>query len=162
MGWIISGILAIVLGASGRFVLIGTSSTAALVVAGVVMIIIGIVRMVRGGGNAKKLKEQSAALLDEIKNSEPLGEPCTVTLSRDSSFVSMAADFEIFLNGESMGMLKNGKTLTAATASKKNFISSPQFPGLFVFEVQDSKNVNLKFKLIGNQHIEMVSGGLVL
>jgi uncharacterized membrane protein len=161
MGWIFSGIFSIVMGASGQFVLRGTNSSEALVAAGVVMIIIGIAQLVWNSGNAKKNAGQSAALLEEIKNSEPLGEPCTVTLTRDSSFAGMVINYKIFLNGEPLGTLKNGTTLSAATTSKKNFIGCPKFPNLFVFDAQDGGNAVLKFKPIGSQHIELVSGGVV-
>lgn len=54
---IIFGILFIIAGASGQFVFRGTDSSALLVVAGVISIIIGIINLVRKSGSRESAEE---------------------------------------------------------------------------------------------------------
>jgi hypothetical protein len=59
MRWIISGIVAVILGTTGNFVLAGTNSPLALVVVGFVLIIIGFIQI--GRTKAKQDAEQLSA-----------------------------------------------------------------------------------------------------
>ena len=166
MWWILSGIAAILGGSSGRFVLRGTNSTSALIIAGVVMIIIGIIQMATKGSKkpaVEPTKVQTDTLLAEIKNSVPLAEPVTITLLREPNekgFYSF--DYDIILNGDSVGKLKNGESISFTTTYKKNLITSTDFSEVFIFETGEDKIINLKFEQVDNNHIKMVSGGTVI
>ena len=53
---------------------------------------------------------------------ETLTEPCTINLTRTSNFVGGAVGVDVFLNGEDMGKLGNGSTVTMLTERDKNVL----------------------------------------
>ncbi len=44
-------------------------------------------------------------------NAQALAAPCTLTVTREKSFVGMAVAYHVFLNGQQVGTLKNGESL---------------------------------------------------
>ena len=91
MKLIISGVVLIILGLTGKFALIGTNSPLALVAAGAVLIIVGIIQIVRA--NIKQYKEQLAAL----KNGTLSAPPKKRMGWRIALFVLFAIAFLMFL-----------------------------------------------------------------
>jgi hypothetical protein len=149
-------------GLSGEMVLRGTNSSLALVVVGFLWLAYDIHRIIVYTKNKKNLAEVPQLFADIQKN-EILVEPCTITLSRDSKFAGAFNSYEYFLNGTSIGKLKNGGSLSITTTYKKNIISCPEFPKNFIFEIQGNEPVQLHFKMLvdkDGQNIEIISGAV--
>lgn len=143
-------------------VLRGTNSSLALVVFGFLWLAYDIYRIVAYIKKRKNLAE-FPQLIADIQENEILAEPCTITLSRKSSFIGALNSYEYFLNGISMGKLKNGGSLSITTTYKKNVISCPEFPKNFTFEIQGNDPVKLRFRMIidkDEQNVEIVSGAV--
>jgi hypothetical protein len=149
-------------GLSGKLVLRGTRSSPALVGFGCLWLIYDICNIVVYIKKKKNLTEILESNAD-IQKSEILPEPCNITLSRDSKFLGAFNRYEYFLNGTSMGKLKNGGSLSITTTYKKNVISCPDYPNDFIFEIQGNDPVLLHFKILtgkDGQNIEIVSGAV--
>jgi hypothetical protein len=130
----------------------GTNSSELLAVFGAALLIFGIWNLV-----TKKSRQQKkqAAYQDNLKkvapeSNEPISPPCTVNIIRASSFMGMAVNYELYLNGEPIGSLKNNSTITVQTSWKNNSLSSPT---LFLkeFEAGPGATVNLKFRIAKNK-----------
>jgi hypothetical protein len=149
-------------GLSGKMVLRGTDSSLALVAVGFLWLVYDIYR-IAVYTKKKKNSMEFPQLITDIQKSEILGEPCNITLLRDSNFVGAFNTYEYFLNGTSIGRLKNGGSLSFTTTHKKNVISCPEFPKNFIFEIQGDDPVQLHFKMLADkdrQNIEIVSGAV--
>jgi hypothetical protein len=149
-------------GLSGKMVLRGTDSSLALAGVGFLWLVYDIYRIViyvKKGKNSAEFPQ----LIAGIQKSEIFDEPCSITLSRDSNFVGALNSYEFFLNGASIGRLKNGSSLSFTTVYKKNVISCPMLPKNFIFEIQGGVPVQLHFKMLADkdgQNIEIVSGAV--
>ena len=53
---------------------------------------------------------------------ESLSEPCTINLTRTTNFVGGGVGVQVFINGEDMGKLGNGSTITIQTDRDKNVL----------------------------------------
>jgi hypothetical protein len=149
-------------GLSGEMVLRGTNSSLALVAVGFLWLAYDIYRIVIYT-KKKKNSVEYPQLIADIQKSEILAKPCNITLSRDSNFVGALNSYEYFLNGTSIGRLKNGSSLSVTTTYKKNIISCPEFSKNFIFEIQGNDPVQLHFKMLADkngQNIEIVSGAV--
>ena len=147
-------------GLSGEMVLRGTNSSSALVVFGFLWLAYDIYCIVVYTRKKKNLADLPQLIAD-VQKGEILTEPCAITLSRDSSFVGALKSYEFFLNGASIGRLKNGASLSFTTTYKKNVINCPELPNNFMFEIQGSEPVRLHFKIRADdegQNIRGVSG----
>lgn len=81
---------------------------------------------------------------------EILPQPCTVQFERLSSFVGGAVPQIVYLNGEKMGPVKNGKTLTLTTHLRYNtvFVTDQHglaFKDMLRFEAQPQGMVSVRF-----------------
>lgn len=125
-------------GLSGQFVLRGTNSSTALVIAGVGFLIYDIYRLF----SYQKTKAEEGEILENLKKNFPLESPCNIILTRD--FSPPIVGFPIFLNGIQVGKLKNKSTLSITTNYKKNIIYTPFCPiNKFYFEVEEGKGAQL-------------------
>ena len=146
MSYIIWGVLLVIAGASGRFVLRGTNSSAALIGFGFVMVIVGIVTTLINQKKKNANQEQMNALNQQIESgSPPLPNPCQIIIHREKSMVGAAANYEIFLNGASAGLLKNGETLSLYTNYHNNVLNSPMLKGSFEFLAEPNGIINIRF-----------------
>ena len=146
MWYLIWGILLIIAGASGSFVLRGTNSSSALVIVGFIIAGIGAFQTFSG----QKKKQQNAAEMQQINNqvrntSPPLPAPCQIIVHRESSFAGSANNFDLFLNGEPVGQLRNGSTLQFFASYQNNIITCPTLNVPFEFTAYPNGVLNLKF-----------------
>ena len=78
-------------------------------------------------GEQKKIEqaqeEAQARAAERTKNTEPLGTPCAVEITRKSSMLGAAMGVDVYLNGESQGVLKNGQTVYMQTSVAENELS---------------------------------------
>jgi hypothetical protein len=86
----------------------------------------------------------------EAAADEYLSAPCTINFERVSSFVGMAVVQIVYLNGVKIGPIKNGKTVSFATAVKYNTLyvtdqGGVAFKGNYRFEAQPGGTVNVRF-----------------
>ena len=147
MGSILWGILMIIAGASGQFVLRGTDSSAALQVVGVIFVIIGIVQMTTGSFQKKKKETELFNIIDnKIMKGPILPKPCKVVISRPSKTIGASINYELSFNGKPIGALKNGQTLEVETSYQNNIIVCPSFPNYFEFEAISNGHISLGYK----------------
>jgi putative Ca2+/H+ antiporter (TMEM165/GDT1 family) len=161
MKLIFSGIGAIILGLTGKFVLFGTNSPLALVVAGIVFIVIGIVLELTNKNILKKINDDCSFLRGQAENKDILSETYTITISLDSTISNKNVEYEIYLNGKSIGLLKEGISLTDSTSIKRNFITSFYSKQTFAFEIQNNKNIELIFNPTDKNHVRIISGAVI-
>lgn len=81
---------------------------------------------------------------------EILPQPCTIQFERLSSFVGGAVPQIVYLNGEKMGPVKNGKTLALTTHLRYNtvFVTDQHglaFKDVLRFEAQPQGMVSVRF-----------------
>lgn len=79
-----------------------------------------------------------------------LAAPCTVTFTRESSFVGAAVPQIVYINGIKLGAVKNGKSITFTTSNRYNvmFVTDQYgltFKGEYRFEAQPGGNVSVRF-----------------
>ena len=96
-------------------------------------------------------------LLDGIKN-ESLNKPCAITINRTSSVVAAVVNYEMYLNGNQIGLLKNGGNVSVTTNIKNNVIGCPVAQYLVQFEIQENMDLKLIFKHGKNANITVSAG----
>lgn len=96
---------------------------------------------------------------------EPLSVPATVEIVRVSSLIGAFVSFPLSLNGQSIGTLSNGKTITAVTNQTQNIISGKNSYGEslkpVIFTVGNGSHAILKYKP-GNLKLISVSAGIAV
>jgi len=97
---------------------------------------------------ACKNKFVSAPL--QAQADELLAAPCTINFQRLSSFVGAAIAEIVYLNGEKIGPVKSGKSLTFQTGVRYNtiFVTDPHgvaFQDMYRFEAQPGGTVEVRF-----------------
>ena len=97
------------------------------------------------------------------RTAQRLNVPATVEIVRPSSLIGALASFPLMLNGQSIGTLSNGKTITAVTSQTQNILSGSNSYGEplkpLLFTVGNGSHVICKFKP-GNLKLESVSAGI--
>jgi hypothetical protein len=101
-------------------------------------------------------------LLDGIKNNESLNKPCTIIINRKSSAVAAVLNYEMYLNGSKIGLLKNGGHLSITTNIKNNIIGCPIAQYLIQFEIQENMELKSIFKHHKNSNITVSSGANII
>ncbi|MDR2530374.1 MAG: hypothetical protein LBC65_02380 [Oscillospiraceae bacterium] len=168
MAWLIIQLLItlglIIGGLSGQLVLRGTDSSPALVVFGCLWLIYDIYQIAA----YRKRKAQDAVTNSQIADlqaQEPLPSPYVIEMTRKSGVVGAAVKYKIFLNGEPVGELRNGGTLSVETRFRKNAVTSPVFMKPFFFEIDSNGRAELQFvqasKNSNMQNFEITSGAAV-
>lgn len=82
---------------------------------------------------------------------EALETPCTVHFTRLSSFVGMAVNQDVWINGVKVATVGNGKSVTFQTSVRHNVIFVTDqygvaFKGDYKFEAQSGGTVEVRFK----------------
>jgi len=94
---------------------------------------------------------------------EPLSIPATVEIVRPSSLIGAFVSFPLMLNGQRIGTLSNGKTITAVTNQTQNILSGNNTYGEslkpVIFTVGNGSHAIFKFKP-GNLKLVSVSAGI--
>ena len=72
----------------------------------------------------------------------PLAKPATIKVVRDSSFVGCLVPYQVYLNNEFAGKIKNGKTLELSTSVSHNIVrvfdnQDNPFKGNFVVDLEE-------------------------
>lgn len=101
-------------------------------------------------------------LLNENVNNEVLKNNISININRKSSVVAAVVNFDFYLNGNSIGMLKNGGNIIVSTSVKKNIISSPTAQYLIQFEIIDNNNINVLYKYKDQKNISINIGKNVI
>lgn len=83
---------------------------------------------VKSAFGAKKKEEQAQEEMqvraaERSKNAESLSSPCEVEITRKSSMLGAAMGVDVYLNGVSEGVLKNGQTVCMRTTVSENELS---------------------------------------
>jgi len=127
LGWKIFGLLfsvALIFGGlSGEFVLRGTNSSTALVVAGILFLIWDIISIATHNKSGKKKQEYEQLVADGLLESVPLDPPATIRVVRESSIVGAIVNYNVYLNHEFIGKLSNGKNMDILTTVSHNIIT---------------------------------------
>ena len=153
MWYLIWGIILIIAGASGSFVLRGTNSSSGLVIVGFIIAGLGAFQVFAGQKKKEKNASDMQQLSSQMQNtSPPLPAPCQINVYRESSMVGAAMNFDLFLNGESVGQLRNGKNLQFFASYQNNIITSPMLNVPFEFTAYPNGVLNLKFSRTPNAY----------
>jgi len=96
---------------------------------------------------------------------EPLSVPATVEIVRVSSLIGALVAFPLTLNGQSIGTLSNGKTITAVTNQTQNILSGNNSYGEslkpVIFTVGNGSHAKFEFKP-GKLRLVSVSAGIAV
>lgn len=111
----------------------------------------------------EKLKRMINEAAKEFKEGEKLESPCTIKLTRTRNFIGSAFKMPVYLNGNQVGLLKNGKTIEFNTHYKKNQVKCviDKYGGTrsIEFESEPSGQVELVFDFkFGNKAEIMLAG----
>ena len=164
MGGIFNSILALIVslvliigGLTGKLMLRFTNNSAALVVIGAVVLVLDIVLTIRARTKKKAVEEWKPMFAKLATEPVPMEVPCTLRVVRDDQ--SKSPPLTVMLNGESIGALAGGESLTYETTAEVNsvliqkedgkplcdFWEAPRAP--FVFRVAPGAACELHFSL---------------
>ena len=102
-------------------------------------------------------------MVQNVQNTaEMLSVPATVEIVRKSSFVGALAGYPLILNGQAIGTIQNGKTITAVTNQSQNLLGCSDTYGQslkpVIFTVGNGSHVLIECKP-GKLLLTSVSGG---
>ena len=99
------------------------------------------------------------------RTTQRLSVPATIEIVRPSSLIGAFVSFPLSLNGQSIGTLSNGKTITAVTNQTQNILSGSNSYGEslkpLLFNVENGSHAICKFKP-GNLKLVSVSAGIAV
>lgn len=118
----------------------------------------------KSGGKGNYISPTQAILQALAVKGQPLASAVRIDLVREPSVVGMVTQWKCKLNGNLIGSLGNGKTLTGMTRQKQNVlqVTDPygnEMPAL-IFEVQEGARAEIHFKI--NRFILERSQGITL
>ena len=89
---------------------------------------------------------------EKVYNTDPIDTPCTVTITRPKNIMGAVMGVTILLNGNNIGVLKNGKMLSSSTSVEVNELQAiyeDGFSNSITFNSKPGKTVFISLKYLG-------------
>lgn len=105
--------------------------------------------------NQLKAYKRAQEIANEIKDYQtenaPLANPAKITIVRDKSFVGSLVSYNVYLNGNYAGEVKNGKELEIETSIAHNIVtvtdsSGAPFAGEKILELNEGEQAEIHVK----------------